>query len=68
MDHQTSNMNIDEVSKWLNIRPSTVYGFCRRGEIPCTKIGRQWRFERNYIERWLVQKALDVCLPREINK
>jgi len=63
MNLQTMNMNVEEISNWLHIPPSTIYGFCRSGEIPCTKIGRQWRFEREHIEAWLIQKTLEICLP-----
>ena len=67
MDLQVMNMNVEEISNWLHIPPATIYSFCRRGEIPCTKIGRQWRFERGHIESWLIQKTLEICIPGKLN-
>jgi excisionase family DNA binding protein len=62
---QTMNMkmNVGEISNWLHISPATIYSFCRRGEIPCTKINRRWRFERSNIETWLILKTLEICVP-----
>jgi excisionase family DNA binding protein len=56
MNSQPVIMNVEEVSKWLRIPLSTLYGMCRRGEIPCIKIGKHWRFEQKRIETWLGNK------------
>jgi excisionase family DNA binding protein len=49
-------LNIEEVSSWPRIPTSTLYSLCRRGEIPCIKIGKHWRFDRKHVENWLNQK------------
>jgi excisionase family DNA binding protein len=56
-------LNIEEVSSWLRIPTSTLYSLCRRGGIPCIKIGKHWRFDRKRVEDWLDQK-IDPGLPR----
>jgi excisionase family DNA binding protein len=56
MISQPAILNVEEVSNWLRIPPSTLYGMCRRGEIPCIKIGKHWRFEQKLIETWLEGK------------
>jgi excisionase family DNA binding protein len=45
-------LKADEISKWLRIPKSTIYKLCLEGQIPGTKIGRHWRFDRNDIEIW----------------
>jgi excisionase family DNA binding protein len=56
MISQPAILNVDEVSNWLRVPPSTLYLMCRRGEIPCIKIGKHWRFEQKHIETWLEGK------------
>ena len=46
LELETVIMNVEEVASWLRIPPSTLYGLCRRGEIPCIKIGKHWRFDQ----------------------
>jgi excisionase family DNA binding protein len=45
-------LKADEVSRWLRIPKSTIYKLCLEGQIPGTKIGRHWRFDRKDIEVW----------------
>ena len=46
-------MNIDEVSKYLRTSRSSLYKMAQEGKIPSQKIGRNWRFRKEAIERWL---------------
>lgn len=46
-------MNIDEVSKYLRTSRSSLYKLAQEGKIPSQKIGRNWRFRKEAIERWL---------------
>lgn len=50
-------MNADEASAWLKIPKSTLYKLCSDGELPAVKVGRHWRFHRNTLERWLLDKT-----------
>jgi excisionase family DNA binding protein len=63
MNLQSVMMNVEEVSGWLRIPPSTLYGLCRKGEIPCIKIGKHWRFERKHIQSWLEKKSKENHQP-----
>ena len=57
-------MTVDEVSAYLNLHPLTVRRLARDGEIPATKIGRQWRFKRDLLDRWLEEQSLkNVAVP-----
>ena len=50
-------LNADEVSMWLRIPKSTLYKLCSEGQIPCTKIGKHWRFERGMVKNWFENKV-----------
>ena len=54
MTKQTPDvMTLNEVADYLRIPRSTVYKLVREGRIPGQKVGRQWRFRRDTIDRWL---------------
>jgi excisionase family DNA binding protein len=50
MDHLLS---VREIARFLNLNEQTVYRLARKGKIPATKIGRQWRFRLEEIEALL---------------
>jgi excisionase family DNA binding protein len=52
-------MTTDEVSVYLNLHPLTVRRLARDGEIPATKIGRQWRFKRDLLDRWIEEQSIE---------
>jgi excisionase family DNA binding protein len=66
LDLDTIIMNIEEVASWLRIPPSTLYGLCRRGEIPCIKIGKHWRFDRRHVENWLNREIIRGPIPENL--
>lgn len=49
-------MTIQETADFLRIPLSSLYKLAREGKIPCTKIGRHWRFHRPTISRWMVSQ------------
>jgi excisionase family DNA binding protein len=45
---------VRDVAEYLRLKPETVRGMARRGELPCLKIGpRVWRFRPEEIRDWL---------------
>lgn len=44
-------MTINEVAEFLQIRPRTAYRLVGEGKIPGVKIGGQWRFKKEIIEK-----------------
>jgi excisionase family DNA binding protein len=46
-------MTVDEVADYLRVTEKTIYRLLERGKIPATKVGRQWRFDTTYIDKWL---------------
>ena len=48
--------SLQELSEYLKIPISTLYKLVREGKIPSQKIGRQWRFRKETINRWLDRK------------
>jgi len=46
-------LTLEELSASLRISKSTLYKLVREGKIPSQKIGRNWRFRKEAIDRWL---------------
>jgi excisionase family DNA binding protein len=45
-------MTVPEESAYLRVHPSTIYKMVRRHELPAFRIGSDWRFELDAMERW----------------
>lgn len=48
-------MNIEEVAKYLKLKPQTIYSWAQQGKIPAAKLGKEWRFRRSLIDLWFNQ-------------
>lgn len=46
-------MTIDEVAAYMQVSRFTLYRLAKNRFIPATKVGRQWRFEKEEIDRWI---------------
>ena len=43
-------LDLQEVAEYLGLNKRTVYNLVRKGEIPGTKIGRQWRVKKDRLD------------------
>jgi len=48
------------VALWLRIPKSTLCKLCQEGQIPATKIGRHWRFDRTVVQNWFTRRMGSV--------
>jgi excisionase family DNA binding protein len=48
-------LTIKDLCDLLNVHQSTVYKLIRKGKIPSFRIGSDWRFRRDLIERWITE-------------
>lgn len=46
-------LDINAVSKLLNIKPCTLYAWAAQGRIPCVKIHGLVRFRKDEIDQWV---------------
>ncbi len=46
-------LTIDELATYIKIGRTKLYGMAQKGQIPAAKIGNQWRFDREEIDRWM---------------
>ncbi len=48
---------IKEVASYLRLSSSTVYRMVKGGKIPAFKIGSDWRFKVDSIDRWRLRQG-----------
>jgi len=49
-------LTVKELSAYLRVHPSTIYKLLRRGELPGFRIGTDWRFNAEVIDRWCLER------------
>ena len=57
-------LTLDELAEYLKRGRSTLYKMAGQGEIPASKIGRTWRFDRDKIDEWL-RSQTTVCSKKK---
>ncbi|MCX6546268.1 MAG: response regulator [Acidobacteria bacterium] len=50
-------LTTEEVLEYLQVNLRTVYRLIKAGKIPAVRVGRQWRFRKTDIDRWLTTQA-----------
>lgn len=51
-------LTIEEVAAYLRLTPQTIYKWAQEKRIPAAKLGKEWRFRRSIIDRWLDEQIL----------
>ena len=46
-------ISVDELAEYLGLQKQTIYNWLGQKKITGIKIGKVWRFDRNYIDSWL---------------
>jgi excisionase family DNA binding protein len=55
-DHEL--LTIKEIGDLLRLHPSTIYKLTKKGKIPSFRVGSEWRFQRDQIERWMAEQTI----------
>jgi excisionase family DNA binding protein len=53
-------LTIDELSEYLKMGRTKLYRMAQDGEIPASKVGNQWRFDREEIDEWMKRQRPTV--------
>lgn len=52
-------LKVKELSKYLKMDEHTVYRLARKRILPAVKIGGEWRFRKDLIDRWIERESLN---------
>ena len=48
-------LTVSDLARYLKVNPSTVYRLLKAGKLPGFRVGSDWRFRREEIDRWRVE-------------
>ena len=51
-------LTLDQIAEYLQMSTSSIYKMAQKGKIPAYKVGRQWRFKKEEIDRWIEEGKL----------
>jgi excisionase family DNA binding protein len=46
-------LTIEEVAAYLRLTPQTIYKWAQEKRIPAVKLGKEWRFRKSILDRWI---------------
>ena len=55
-DHEI--LTLEEVAHYLRLKPQTIYNWAQERRIPAVKLGKEWRFRKSVLDRWLDEQML----------
>jgi PTS system nitrogen regulatory IIA component len=55
-------MTLSEAATYLKLAERTIHRMIQRSEIPCARVGGQWRFVKSVLDDWLISRM--QVLPR----
>lgn len=50
-------LNITQVAEYIGIHKITLYRLIKDQKIPAFKIGRQWRFKKKLLDKWIEENT-----------
>ncbi|MBF6560934.1 MAG: helix-turn-helix domain-containing protein [Candidatus Binataceae bacterium] len=45
-------LTLEEVASYLRVHPSTIYRLLKKKQLPAFKVGSDWRFNLESIDKW----------------
>ena len=51
-------LTLEEVAQYLRLKPQTIYKWAQERRIPAVKLGKEWRFRKSVLDRWLDEQML----------
>lgn len=52
---KTRVLTVLEVSRYLRVHPSTIYRMLKKSQLPAFRVGSDWRFTVEAIDKWREQ-------------
>src|SRR5215204_6753889 len=59
-------LGAEEVAALLGVKETTVWRWCREGNLPCLKVGKHWRLRREALEDFLKQRERSSTLVGQL--
>jgi len=50
-------LTVDELSEYLQVHRTTIYRLLKQGKLPGFRVGSDWRFNLEAIDRWCLEQG-----------
>ncbi|MGH7905199.1 MAG: helix-turn-helix domain-containing protein [Candidatus Binataceae bacterium] len=57
MQESAKVLTVNELADYLRVHRSTIYRLLKKGQLPGFKIGSDWRFNIEAIDRWRLRQG-----------
>jgi excisionase family DNA binding protein len=61
-------LTVSELSEYLRVHRSTIYRLLKKGLLPGFKIGSDWRFNIEAIDKWRLEQGGQEVIEQEANQ
>jgi excisionase family DNA binding protein len=61
-------LDVEGAAQLLGVSSTTVYNLARKGELPATRVGREWRFSRSNLIQWVANGTTADALTAVLAK
>jgi excisionase family DNA binding protein len=51
-------LTVRDLAHYLKVKQGTVYRLIKAGQLPAFRVGRDWRFSREAIDRWRIEHEI----------
>lgn len=65
-DYHDKVLTVEELCEWLQVHSCTIYKLAKCGRLPGFRVGTEWRFRKDAIERWMAEKSMYSALGRRV--
>jgi len=52
-------LTVEELADLLKVHPRTIQRIIQRKEMPAVRVGRQWRFRREWVAEWIEKNTVN---------
>jgi excisionase family DNA binding protein len=60
-------LSAEDVAGLIGVKETTVWRWCREGNLPCLKVGKHWRIRREALEDFLKQRERSTTLVGQLS-
>src|SRR5918999_6121735 len=60
-------LSAEDVAELMGVKESTIWRWCREGNLPCLKVGKHWRIRREALESFLRRSERSATLVGQLS-
>lgn len=53
MEMEEKWVSLNDIADYLGVNPDTIRNWIKKNLIPAHRIGRQWKFKKSEIDKWV---------------